>query len=479
LPYLAKLEKAGIPTVLLDFEDQDGKVEYEALSNGVPKLRYLHTSRIIRGPADVDNFIEPMFDALTRPLTKEEQESGRWEPERPRILFEGTLDEAQKFYQQTERLPGLLDAPYSMYTDGLPIIVPTEEKVAEMLTGTSHKPDELIVHQEDMHQVGIGWDAMIKKGTPVLYRPMNRTATVEIVATIGVMSGCKPADMPVLLTLAESGGGCGDGRGGGSFCISGPIAEEIGMNYGFGLFGPGNPANKTIGRAADLMWRNLGGAIPSVTTTSNWGNPVNNGGFCFAEYAGGLPEGWKGLNEELGYKKDESIMMMTRAGNWGIGQFFMPGVYRALQKDGHGAMARRLGVKGIPGPHNWLDYILDGVWATMEGGITLVMIPEMAQHLADIGFKSKAEVCEYIWNKSFEPVKAYRNRGQPDYTTNGWRSIERTSGKPWLELDDDYMVPAGGPSPRSNCIIVCGGDEETCHRFSGGFGAHYSIDNWR
>ena len=107
LPYLAKLEKAGIPTVLLDFEDQDGKVEYEALSNGVPTLRYLHTSRIIRGPADVDSFIEPMLDGLTRPLTKEEQESGRWEPERPRILFEGTLDEAQKFYQQTERLPGL------------------------------------------------------------------------------------------------------------------------------------------------------------------------------------------------------------------------------------------------------------------------------------------------------------------------------------------------------------------------------------
>ncbi|MFC1900156.1 hypothetical protein ACFLYN_01035 [Chloroflexota bacterium] len=479
MPYLAKLEKAGIPTILIDFDDQDGKVEYESLANGVPRLRYLHASRTLRGPADIDIFLEPMIEGLTRPLTGEEAKSGRWEPERPRILFEGTLDEAQEFYQQTERLPGLLNAPFSTYTDGLPIIIPTEECVQEMLKGTSHKPDELVAHQADMHQVGIGWSNVIKKGEPLTYSPMGRTATVEIIATIGVMSGCKPEDMPVLLALAESGGGCGDGRGGGGFCVSGPIAKEIGMNYGFGLFGPGNPANKTIGRAADLMWRNLGGAVPSVTTSSNWGNPLNNGGFCFAENAEGLPSNWKGLNEELGYKKDDSIIMMTRAGNWGIGQQFAPGVYRALQKDGHGAMARKLGVKGIPGPHNWLDYLLDGVWATMEGGITLVMVPEMAQHLQDLGFKSKEEVCEYIWKKSFEPVKAYRNRGQPDYTTNGWRNIERTSGKPWLELDDDYMVPAGGPSPNNNCIIICGGEEETCHRFGGGHGAHYSIDVWR
>ena len=71
------------------------------------------------------------------------------------------------------------------------------------------------------------------------------------------------------------------------------------MNFGFGLLGQGNPANKTIGRTSNMMWRNIGGAIPSVTTTSNWGdNPATNGGFCIAEYAGGLPEGWKGLNEE-------------------------------------------------------------------------------------------------------------------------------------------------------------------------------------
>jgi hypothetical protein len=159
----------------------------------------------------------------------------------------------------------------------------------------------------------------------------------------------------------------------------------------------------------------------------------------------------------------------------------MPGVYRALQKDGHGAIARFLDVKGIPGPHNWLEYIIQGMWEIREGGVTLVMVPEMAQHLVDIGFKSKDAVYEWIWKKSFEPVKRYRMRGAPDFATNGWTSIEPTSGKVWKELDGDYMVPAGGQTPRGNMILVAGshGDEEMLHSFAGGHGIGFSIDNWR
>ncbi len=483
MPYLADLERAGIPTVLIDFDDQDEFVEREALVLGVPNIRYIHASRTIRGPQDVDNFIDPMLKALTDPLTDEDKEGGMWAPRENRILFEGTILEAQDFYQQTENLPGQLNAPYAVYSDGFPVIVPTEERVREMLTGTSHKADEVITHRSGSGTAvapeAVGSEAPAVKGEPVIFMPMRRVATVEQVATNAVMAGCKPADMPVVLAMAEASGGTGDGRDGQGFCISGPIAEEIGMNFGFGLFGPGNPANKTIGRVANLMWRNLGGAIPSLTTTSNWGSPIVNGGFCISEYAAGLPEGWKGLNEEYGYKKDESIIMLTRPFRWGIGQEFAPGVYRSLQKDGHGAIARFLDVKGVPGPHNWLEYLTDGLWATMEGGITMVMVPEMAQHLLDIGFKSKDDVYEWIWKKSFEPVKDYRMRGRPDFVTNGWTTKEKTSGKYWKELPDDYMVPAGGDHPRSNCLIICGGDEETCHTFGGGHGPVFSVDVWR
>ena len=78
-----------------------------------------------------------------------------------------------------------------------------------------------------------------------------------------------------------------------------------------------------------------------------YGNPVTNGGFVIGEYSDGLPEGWKGFNEEHGYKKDESVLMPYSPGAWGIGQEHLPGVYRSLQRTGHGAIARFLDVKGI------------------------------------------------------------------------------------------------------------------------------------
>ena len=113
------------------------------------------------------------------------------------------------------------------------------------------------------------------------------------------------------------------------------------------------------------------------------------------------------------------------------------------------------------------------------------MVHEMAQHLYDIGFKSKEAVSEYIWKKSFEPLKKYRDRSWVDLTTNGWLGVERQSGKPWKELPDDYMVPVAGDDPNDNCIIVCGSDEEICFEITGGprgmWGAApvYSIDAWR
>ena len=71
------------------------------------------------------------MDALTRPLTAEEKKKGKWEEPDKRILFEGTLEDAQEFYKQNEIIPTLQNAPHAVYTDGLPVIVPTEERVAK------------------------------------------------------------------------------------------------------------------------------------------------------------------------------------------------------------------------------------------------------------------------------------------------------------------------------------------------------------
>jgi hypothetical protein len=254
------------------------------------------------------------------------------------------------------------------------------------------------------------------------------------------------------------------------------------MSSGCGMLGPGNVANSTIGRSYEIIARNLGGAIPGVNRMTSIGSPYE-GSRCCAENAEGLPPGWKGLNEERGFRKDESVMMVMSHVNDGVrGVQFSPGGYRALQKSGHGGMARRLGVKGKPGPHNWLEYILPEFWAGREGPKTIVMIPEMARHLYEYGFKSKDAVYDWLWKKSFMPVSQYRNFSWVDLSTNGWLGKEHTSGKHWKELPDDYMVPAGGMEPSNFCIIVGGGDEEVSHQLSGHrffTDPFYSIDVWR
>jgi len=482
LPFAERFEKAGKPSVVIVFEDQDECLKQGALLLGIPHVRTVYCSRILSGVEDAAQTIKPLMDALVRPLTAEEQKGGRWEVPDKRVLFEGTLDEAEEFYERAERVPVLGNAWMSLYTDGMAIRIPTEERVQAMLKGTSHKPDEVITLQTDHtpREMGVGG----KKGTPVRFEPMKRTATVEKVAVNGVMAGCKPEYMPVLLAIAEAGGGGGDGRGSLGFCVSGPIAKEIGMNFDVGMLGPGNQANRSIGRAAELMWINLGGNIPKVTSCGIMGNPLFN---CFPENIDALPPGWKGVNEEYDFGRDESVVYVLgmRGGPPGSLTFssteFSPGRYRTLQKSSTGGIAKRLGVEGIPGPHNWLEYQVPSLWAGREGGYNFIILPEMAQHLYEAGFKSKDEVYQWLYDSSFMPFSEYRKHASPDFRTGGWRGVEKTSGKPWKELPDDYMVPAVD-DPYQNCIIVSGGGEETSHWVNGrtpNADPAYGIDVWR
>ncbi|MFC1901212.1 hypothetical protein ACFLYN_06445, partial [Chloroflexota bacterium] len=262
MPYLAQLEKAGIPTVLVDLEDQDNMVEQEALLNGVPKIRYLHASRTLPGPEDVERFIDEMFAGLTTPLAEEEKESGTYSPPQQRILIEGTLDEAQEFYQQTKWIPLPVEAPIAIYSDGFPIIVPTEERVAEMLKGTSHRPEEVLTYQEDRTatrgEATSDGRLTIEKGDVVRFQPLKRTATIEKIATIAVMAGCKPEHLPVVLAIAQSGTPISTTNfPSQAVCVSGPTVKELGFNTGCGHLGPGSTVNSPIGRAFQLMAINL------------------------------------------------------------------------------------------------------------------------------------------------------------------------------------------------------------------------------
>ena len=161
------------------------------LFEGVPECREVFTppDTEIAGIVDLGKYVPELIDALTRPLTAEEQQSGMYTPPQPpRITMSGTYDELITYFEgDLGRFPADI-APYAWMTDGLPIVPPTEERVAKMLTGTSHSPDEVV--------------------NPKL-GPRELVATVEKVAINAVMAGCKPEYMPVVMAMAELGGAVG------------------------------------------------------------------------------------------------------------------------------------------------------------------------------------------------------------------------------------------------------------------------------
>ena len=170
------------------------------------------------------------------------------------------------------------------WTDGLPVVAPTEARVLRMLQGTSRAPDEVVA----------------------VVPPDLVEATVEKVAINAVMAGCRPEHLPWVLAALEAA--CTDEFNlhgvlattmpvGPVIVANGPGTTAIGMNSGGNVLGQGNRANLTIGRALQLITRNVGGGRPGGVDRAAHGNP-GKVGFCFAEDERGSP--WTSLAEARG-----------------------------------------------------------------------------------------------------------------------------------------------------------------------------------
>jgi hypothetical protein len=161
------------------------------------------------------------------------------------------------------------------WTDGLPVIPPTRERVLRMLTGTTRHPQDVIA----------------------IAPPDLVELTVEKVAINAVMAGCLPEYMPWVIAALEAV--CNDQFNmhgvlattmpvGPVIICNGPGTRAIGMNSGINAFGQGNRANNTIGRAVQLTIRNVGGGRPGEVDRATHGNPGKIS-FCFAEDEEGSP----------------------------------------------------------------------------------------------------------------------------------------------------------------------------------------------
>ncbi len=178
------------------------------------------------------------------------------------------------------------------WSDGLPLVPPIEERVLRMLDGTGRDPQEVIG----------------------LVPPALAAATVEKIAVNAVMAGCKPEYLPVVLAAVEAvldesfamhGVLATTMFVGPVVIVNGAVRRRIGMNAKGNALGQGNRANSSIGRALQLVIRNIGEGRPQEVDRATLGNPGKLG-YCFAEDEEG--SSWEPLSVERGMKPGASAV---------------------------------------------------------------------------------------------------------------------------------------------------------------------------
>lgn len=197
-------------------------------------------------------------------------------------------------------VPDSIDAVYALalekgWTDGLPIIPPTVERVGAMIEESGMDAGQVVVR----------------------IPPRMGKATIEKVAINAVMAGCLPSYVPVIVAALEAmcvpefnlnGIQATTNPVTPALIINGPIRMMLGINSGANCLGQGWRANATIGRALRLLLLNVGGAIPGEVDKAIHGQPGKYT-FCFAEDEEGLPaDGWEPLHVERGFRREDSTV---------------------------------------------------------------------------------------------------------------------------------------------------------------------------
>ena len=246
----------------------------------------------------------------------------------------------------------------SGWTDGLPVVPPTPDRVERMLRGTDRDPAELIA------------------AVP----PKWGRATVEKIAINAVMAGCKTAYLPLILTAVKAmaaeqfnlhGVQVTTSHVGPMLIVNGPIRKQLEINDGFNLFGQGYRANATMGRALRLVCTNIGGALPGELDRAAFGH-AGKYTCCIAEKEEASP--WEAMHVDRGFRADDStITVFAAAGPQTVND--------------HGSNT----AEGI------LNTISENIAApgNSSGETLLVIGVEHAKTIAEDGF-SKADIRRYI-----------------------------------------------------------------------------------
>jgi hypothetical protein len=430
LTYAAGLEKRGLPGAVFVYDTLIENSETTCAQVGTPMRRVSVPYPPNKMTEDqAIQIMDRMISALTSPLREAELKTGTQVPPRPpRVAMTGTLAETEQYFYDKG------------WTDGLPIIPPTAEKVAEMLKGTSHSPDEVI--------------------TKTMW-PDKLEVTVEKVAINGVMAGCRPEYMPVLLATVQAFSQFDYDsmvRSSNSFSfmqvVNGPVRKKIGINSGTYALGPGNQANATIGRALRLFIINLGGGTPGVNIMGNQGN-VSAYGFCFGENEEESP--WESLAVQRGFKSNESTVTIFGGGWSHVGNYLLSSSMDDLAK----AIAH----------FEWVN------------GVVVLISPPRARLLAKKG-QSKVDVQNYVWSKAALTAKEFRSDPyykqfiEPILKGKEMYGEKYVWPAEYLGLPDDAVIPVY-PRKYVNVVVVGGEVNPQMQAWKMAYPSTVSIDVWR
>ena len=255
------------------------------------------------------------------------------------------------------------------WSDGLPVVPPTQLRVVRMLAGTNRDPAEVL------GQVP----------------PDLQPCTVEKVAINAVMAGCKPEYLPVVIAAVEAcliDAFCMHGLlattwfSGPMVIVNGPIARAIGMNSGGNALGQGNRANATIGRALQLVIRNVGGGKPGGVDRATLGNPGKYT-FCFAEDEENSC--WESLAVQRGFSPEQSTVTLFAADG-------VQGIADQKSRDPQ-SLCRSLAASLLTVGHQKF---------AIHSDVFIVLVPEHQRIFADAGW-SKQKVIDTLMELTTRP----------------------------------------------------------------------------
>jgi hypothetical protein len=426
-----------------------------------------------RDPISGKPVLEKIVEALTKPTTDEEKKTGTIERLAPRQLEPGAPEDLERAFLEKG------------WTDYLPIVLPTEERVARMLKGTSHRLDEVIGRMQPIppHEaweqsvVNLGAREVTKgaktKHIPVALQPSPPHEawgyTVEHVAINAVMAGARAEHFPAILAIASTGitslfsSATSFSR---MVIANGPMRKEMNMNCGLGALGPFNQANAVIGRAWTLISKNLGGAQLGETYLGDIGNNCNYNNMCFAENEEALPEGWIPFHLQKGFKPEESVVSVLTG--WSLLN------YAAYKPHPHHEIMK----------HQLTSFETSGAGTHHTPGInpgtqaTLLLSPITARDLRNEGFKSKEQLSQWLKENTYMTLWNYW-AAMPDDLESGRAGIE-----PFASL---LKLPPEAKSPRPLIlrdapieIVVVGGGTDAFWMAGDFFClASASVDMWR